>query len=166
MNEAANVGAHGLPRDVIVQRPADATARSMSPTEQMRFLFSGDVGQPEFFEERGARGDGPPLHRHPWATGEYVLEGRLRVVIDDEELEVGAGDFFYTPPNARHTFVVESEQARVIGFNHPGGHFENLYDTVAPMFLEEDDPDMAEVVARAAACNVEILGPPLSATRS
>ncbi|MDZ7733226.1 MAG: cupin domain-containing protein [Acidimicrobiia bacterium] len=152
-----------LPTTPLVQRPDEAPTYSMSPTEQMRFLFSGAVGQPEFYEERVARGDGPPLHRHAWATWEYLIEGELRVVIDDEELRVAAGDFFYTPPNATHTYVVESDTARIIGFNHPGGHFEDLNREVAPMFLEPGGPDMQAVVERAAAHGVEILGPPLGA---
>lgn len=153
-----------LPAEPIVQRSVDAPRYSMSPTEEMRFLFSGAVGQPEFYEERAARGDGPPLHRHRWATWEYLVDGELRVVIDDEELRVSAGDAFYTPPNAVHAYVVESDTARIIGVNHPGGHFEDLNREVAPMFREPEGPDMAAVVRRAAEHGVEILGPPLRAS--
>lgn len=152
-----------LPTEPIVQRRDEATTYSMSPTEEMRFLFSGAVGQPEFYEERLARGDGPPLHRHPWASWEYLVDGELRVVIDDEEFHVSTGDFFYTPPSVAHTYVVDSDTARIVGFNHPGGHFEDLNREVAPMFLEPGGPDMEAVVRRAAEHGVEILGPPLDA---
>lgn len=152
-----------LPSEVIVQRAGEARTYSMSPTEEMRFLFSGAVGQPEFYDERVARGDGPPLHRHPWASWELVVEGELRVVVDDEELHVGEGDFFYTPPGAVHTYEVTSDRARIVGFNHPGGRFEAMTAEVAPMFLKPGGPDMAEVVRTAGEHGLEILGPPLSA---
>jgi len=161
-NDAAAGALASLPSSVVVQRPDEAPSYSMSPTQRMRFLFTGSVGQPEFYEERSARGDSPPLHRHPWASWELVLDGRLRVAVDGETFEVGEGDFFYTPPSAAHTFVVVSDESRVVGFNHPGGRFEELNRTVAPLFLEPGGPDMNEVVARAATCDVEILGPPMS----
>ncbi len=153
-----------LPNAPIVQRAADATTYSMSPTETMRFLFSGEVGQPEFYEERVAYGDGPPLHRHPWASWELVIDGELRVVMGDEELRVAGGDFFYTPPNVADTYVVESETADVVGFNHPGGRFEAMNREVTPMFLVEGGPDMAAVAAAAATYGVELLGPPVTPT--
>jgi len=155
-----------LPRTPMVRRAAEVTCYSMSPTQEMRFLYSGALGEPDFYEERTARGDSPPLHRHPWATWELVLDGELTVLVDDEEFVVGAGDCIYTPPGAVHTYVVESPRARVVGFNTPGGRFEDLNRVVAPMFLVDGGPDMREVVARAAECGVEILGPPLAPRRS
>lgn len=151
-----------LPGDPMIERAADAAARtySFSPGDTMRFMGTEAPGQPDFFDETAPRGTSAPLHRHPWASWELVLEGRVRFVIDDNETVLEDGDFVYTPPDAVHTYVVESDSARVIGFNHPGGHFERLQRTVGPMFLD-GPPDMAKAAAAAGECHVEILGPPL-----
>lgn len=151
-----------FPSQPIVQRRSEAEVYSTSPTEQMRFLFSGAAGQPEFYEERAARGDGPPLHRHAWASWEYLVQGRLRVVVDGDEFPVTAGDFFYTPPNAVHAYVVESEQAHMVGFNLPGGTFRDLTrEADALIRAAGGAPDPDEFVALAAEHVIEILGPPL-----
>ncbi len=150
-----------LPTTTMIQRADEARAYSFTPTDRMRFMFGDIDGAPDFFDESGARGDSAPLHRHPWATWEYVLEGTIRFVIDDEEHLLSAGDFVYTPPNAVHTYVIETDTARAVGFNHPGGRFEELQRTVGPMFAAEGGPDMAAIVQRAAELGVEILGPPL-----
>lgn len=154
--------AAALPATAIVQRAHEARTYSLSPTEAMRFMFSGGRDEPDFFDERLGRGDGPPLHRHPWATWELVLDGDLRAVVGDDELRLGAGDFLYTPPDTPHTYVVESDAARLVGFNLPGGRFEGLQREAEPLFAAEDGPDMERLVALAADHDVEILGPPLS----
>ena len=117
---------------------------------------------PDLTDERLAPGDGPPLHRHPWATWEVVLEGTLLVRLGDEELEVGAGDVIYTPPNIVHAFVViGTEPARLLGVNWPGG-FHHLYGELAASSPPAARPDFGAMAAAAARYDTEILGPPLS----
>lgn len=48
--------------------------------------------------DRPAPGDGPPMHRHSWATWEVVIEGRMRAVVGDETYELGPGELLFTPP--------------------------------------------------------------------
>ena len=154
-----------LPEEAFVTRGGDVASYSMSPTQEMRFLFSGSVGQPDFFEERSNRGDSPPMHRHPWATWEYVLAGRLRIVVDGVEYQASQGEVFHTPPNSAHTFVIESDTAHVIGFNCPGGYFERLYQDVIP-HLAGPEPDMEVAAKEAARIGVEVVGPPLEPSSS
>lgn len=150
-----------LPAEPIVTRASETSTYSMSPTETMRFLFTGAEGQPDFYEETAGRGDSPPLHRHDWASFELVLDGKLRYVIDGEEFTVGSGDFVYTPPGAVHTLVTLSETSHVIGFNVPGGQFEQMFIDALPMFVA-DPPDMAAVSEACARNGLEIVGPPLT----
>lgn len=164
MSVDINEAATDLPTGLIIQRGNEARTTSLSPTDEMRFMFAGKPGQPEFFDYRVGHGDGPPLHRHPWASRELMLEGELRVVVDGEEFTVSAGDFFYTPPNAVHTLVGESETARLIGFNHPGGYFEDLQRKAEPLFRAEGGPDMDRIAALAAEHKIEVLGPPMTPT--
>jgi mannose-6-phosphate isomerase-like protein (cupin superfamily) len=138
------------------------TTYRTTPTDTMTFLCIGDARSPDITDERMAPGDGPPLHKHPWATWEVVLEGRLRVRIDGADTEVGPGEMFFTPPDAVHAFtVVGEEPARVIGFHWPGG-FHGLYSEIAAAFVPDGPPDFGAMVAAAARHGAEILGPPLA----
>jgi len=152
-----------FPKTPTVQRAADAERIPFGPTNDFRPICDGAPGLPDFFEERSARGDGPPLHRHPWASWELVVDGEIRVVIADQEFQLGPGDSVYVPPNAPHAYVVESDQARVVGINLSDGRFPSLQRQAAPLMTAEGGPDMQKIMELAKAHGVEIMGPPLSA---
>ena len=132
---------------------------SFSPTSQFSFVHTGDADTPEFFEERSARGDGPPLHRHPWPTWELVVSGIIKVVIDGVESRVEAGGTICTPAGATHAYVVESEEAHLVGVGTSGGRFHQL-QTKGPALLMAGD--MEALGALASSVDVELLGPPLT----
>lgn len=146
----------------LVQTESDREWVPFSPTSRFSFVCPGDPDTPEFFEEHSGRGDGPPLHRHPWPTWELVISGTLRVVIDDAEFRVEAGGTIYTPAGAAHTYVVESDEAHVISVGLSGGRFHRLQTQAPPLLMAEGGPDMAAVGELAASVDVELLGPPLS----
>lgn len=147
-----------------ITRGADALTFTTTPTDVMRFLATGGPHGPDVTDERLAPGDGPPLHRHPWATWEVVVEGTLLVHIDGEEHEVGPGDLVYTPPGAVHSFMATGTgPARLIGLNWPGG-FHHLYAELAQAFAGDGPPDFPAMVEAAARHDTEILGPPLAVT--
>jgi mannose-6-phosphate isomerase-like protein (cupin superfamily) len=135
-----------------------------TPTSRYSFVSEGGPGVPEFFEEVSPRGDGPPLHRHPWPTWEVVVSGTVRVQIEGVDHVVTAGGAIYTPPGVAHTYVVESEEAHLIGVGMSEGRFHHLQTHAAPLFAAEGGPDMAAVAVLAASCEVELLGPPLEPT--
>jgi mannose-6-phosphate isomerase-like protein (cupin superfamily) len=148
--------------ETLVTRAADALTLTTTPTDTMRFLCAGDETMPDVTDERLMPGDGPPLHRHPWATREVVVEGTLLVRLGDDDVEVGPGDLVYTPPNLVHTFVVTGDApARLIGINWPGG-FHRLYRELAEAFVGDGPPDFGAMVAAAARHDTEILDPPLA----
>ena len=47
-------------------------------------------------------GHTPNPHSHPHEQIVYVLAGRLRFVVGDEEAVVGAGDLLVVPPDVEH----------------------------------------------------------------
>ena len=49
-------------------------------------------------------GDGPRLHRHPYAELFLVEEGEARFDVGGEGCEVGAGSFVVVPPETAHRF--------------------------------------------------------------
>lgn len=147
--------------DVIVTRATDAPTHSMAPGEQTRFLLSGGDEMPDVVDEAFGRGEGPPLHRHPWATWMVVVEGRLRVVAGEEDVELAAGDLCYTAPDVPHAFVGLTDRVRLVEMNHPGGRFEPIQRDVGAMFREPGGPDMEKIARAAAERGLTILGPPL-----
>ncbi len=144
-----------------VVRGADAPTTSFSSQSRTVFPFAGGA-HPELFIEHAARGDSAPQHRHPWATWEYVLEGRVRFLADGVEHVLDAGDAIFTPPGVAHTYVVESERAIMVGLNGPETRFYDLQRRAAPIFRADGPPDMGAIMALAAEHQVEVLGPPLS----
>jgi len=151
-----------LPAKPIVQHAADAERIPFSPTNDFRPIFAGAPGLPDFFEERAARGDGPPLHRHPWAAWELVVEGTIRAVIAEQEFRLGPSDSVYVPPGAPHAYIVESDHARVVGVNLSDGRFPSLQRQAAPLMTAPGGPDMQRIMDLAKAHGVEVLGPPLA----
>ncbi len=147
--------------DVVVQSHGERSWIGSSPTSRFSFLSEGGPGTPEFFEEHSERGDGPPMHRHPWPTWEVVVSGVVRVRIEGVDHVVRAGGTVYTPAGAPHSYVVESDEAHIIGMGLSGGRFHRLQSDAAPLFAAEGGPDMQAVGALAASCDVELLGPPL-----
>lgn len=74
----------------------------------------------------------PPLHVHhredEWL---YVVEGRITAFVDGRELELAAGSLGHLPRGLPHTFAVDTETARMLGVNSPGGFASMFVDVEA-----------------------------------
>jgi len=137
---------------------------AFSPTNSFAFISEGGPGLAEFYEERAARGDGPPTHRHPWPSWELVLEGTIRVNVDGEETTLRSGDTVHIPAGVPHAYVVESAQAHTVGIGMSEGRFARLQIAAAPLMAADGGPDMAAIGALADQADMEILGPPMEAS--
>ncbi len=150
--------------EAFVVRGDEALSFTTTPTDQLRFLCAGGPNMPDVEDERLAPGDGPPLHRHKWATWSIVIEGTFLIRIGDDDHNVGPGDLIFTPPDVIHTFACTGEiDGRLIHFNWPGG-FHHLYAELAEAFKGDGPPDFGAMAEAATRHNAEILGPPLSMT--
>ncbi len=74
------------------------------------------------------RGDGPPLHIHPYAEIFLVESGSVVFTADDEVTEVAAGNLVVVPADTRHKFEGVSDQVNRVVSIHPSAHVvqENL----------------------------------------
>jgi quercetin dioxygenase-like cupin family protein len=81
-------------------------------------------------------GEEPPMHVHSredeWF---YVLEGDATFHIGTQTYPAPTGTFVSMPREIPHTFTVESDSARFLMLNAPGG-FERMFE-LAPNTIEE-----------------------------
>jgi quercetin dioxygenase-like cupin family protein len=102
-----------------------------------------------------------PLHTHPIAESHWILEGEVRYRIDDEELEVGVGDFVMVHAGVPHAFLVLSEHARMLTIQ-PSCVCEPFYRGASePLDGSARETDFVRI-GESARLNggIEILGPP------
>jgi quercetin dioxygenase-like cupin family protein len=109
---------------------------------------SAALGIVEFFM---GPGNEPPLHVH---TNEdewfYVLDGEMKFHVGRDTHQGKAGAFVFFPRGIRHTFTIESQTARFLLMNAPGG-FERMFELA---------PNTPEDAVRALnAYGIEVVGP-------
>jgi quercetin dioxygenase-like cupin family protein len=113
------------------------------------------------------KGDGSPWHVHPeedeWF---YVLDGEFTVYVGADRLSLTPGSFAFGPHGVPHTFIAETEGAKVLigfrpfpfeGFKREAGG--PAAERVLPP-PPESPPDMALLLPIAARNGFDILGPP------
>lgn len=102
---------------------------------------------------------GPPLHTH-FAIDElyFVLQGRYRFKIRDQECEGGPGTFVYIPRGTSHTFAsVGSEEGQLFSITLPGA--EQFLQGISEQQVR--GVDQQEMVELFHAHHTEIDGPPI-----
>jgi quercetin dioxygenase-like cupin family protein len=112
-------------------------------------------------------GEGSPWHVHPhedeWF---YVLEGEFTVYVGERRLSLRAGSFAFGPKGVPHTFIGETDGAKIlIGFQP--FHFEGFLREVGTPTTERvlppplaAPPDLTPLLSIAARNGMQILGPP------
>jgi quercetin dioxygenase-like cupin family protein len=117
-------------------------------------------------DERGRRGDMPPLHVHRRDDETfYVLEGELTLFVAGQQTVLGAGQAALAPRDMPHAYRVESEQAHWLVITTPAGFDAFVREVAEPAPADElptaGRPFDPAVVAQAAAkVGIEILGAP------
>jgi mannose-6-phosphate isomerase-like protein (cupin superfamily) len=124
-----------MPDAPIILRPGEGEG-----TE--RYTILADREELVLTEFRYAPGqDGPRrhIHRHH-ADAFYVLEGDLRITLDEEDRVLGPGGFVLIPPEVIHTFGNPSAQpGRYLNFHAPGCGFGDYLRGNKPDFDQHYD---------------------------
>jgi quercetin dioxygenase-like cupin family protein len=125
----------------------------------------GAYGLVESFVPAGAS---PPLHVHRREDEAFfVLEGRVRFVCGDEEIQAGPGSFVFLPRDVPHTFVVEGDETvHMLTLLSPGGGERFFVDAgrppEGPGLPPPGPPDLEKLKRAADVYASEIVGPPLA----
>ena len=114
------------------------------------------------------RGTAPPVHlHHNEDEAFYILEGEVTVLVGDERIDLGAGDYCFAPRGVPHAWIVRSERARMLVTLSPAGLEQALRLPRCPGHRRRS-PDRAGHPAvrradpRVRRLRLEILGPPPS----
>jgi mannose-6-phosphate isomerase-like protein (cupin superfamily) len=85
--------------------------------------------------------DGPRRHiHHHHADAFYVLDGALRITLDEEDLVLGPGAFVLIPPKVIHAFGNPSDEpGRYLNFHAPGCGFADYMRGDNPGFDQDYD---------------------------
>jgi quercetin dioxygenase-like cupin family protein len=112
------------------------------------------------------RGSAPPLHlHHNEDEAFYVLGGEITVLVGDERIDLGAGDYCFAPRGIPHAWIVRSERAQMLVTVSPAGLEQAFVSYGVPVTGTEPPaapviPPRDELVRGFAAYGVEIIGPP------
>jgi quercetin dioxygenase-like cupin family protein len=91
-----------------------------------------------FFE----KGYGPPLHVHSHEDEAiYLLEGKIRFRIGDDEFVAHPGTWVWQPRGVPQAFRLESERARVLVVFTPGGIERMFEDGGVPVGESSEPPE-------------------------
>ncbi len=91
---------------------AEAVEAEGAENVTIRWLVSQKDGAPNFamrLFEVGAGGR-TPYHTHEWEHEVYILEGKGKLTIEDEEKEFSRGFFIFVPQGVRHSFRNTGEE--------------------------------------------------------
>jgi quercetin dioxygenase-like cupin family protein len=132
----------------------------------IRIDGQASAGTLALVEERGRRGDMPPLHvHHRDDESFYVIDGELSLFVAGEHLILGPGQAAHAPREVPHSYRVESDDARWLVITTPAG-FDGFIREIAQAAPVEELPpagrplDPAVLAHAANNVGIEILGPP------
>ena len=115
------------------------------------------------WESTAAPGEGPPLHLHVHEDEfMYVLEGRLRVRLDEIDHTALAGSFVFIPRGVPHTWQNAGDHhARILFVFTPASPgMERFFERSAELPEDTRMADAFETLASDA--GMDVLGPPLA----
>jgi quercetin dioxygenase-like cupin family protein len=136
--------------------------RVITDVVTIKALAADTGGAYSLFEVLTPPAGGCPPHAQRYEEETvYVLEGRYAFLLDEETLELGAGDYVFVPRGMRHAFTnIGSEPARLLLLVTPGGIHDQFFAEVGDHAARHPwQPDIAKVLAVAPKYGIEFSSP-------
>lgn len=137
-------------RELHVMMTGEEEQRLSVLGESVTVVGAGDASKPfEIHIQRGVKGGGPPPHHHSWDEAFHVLEGTVRVTVDDREFIAEAGSVVHIPGQTVHSYENLSASATllaVVSDTRGGELFAELDRQVKQM--PDDLPKVIEIGER------------------
>ncbi len=114
------------------------------------------------FETLTPPGAGCPPHSQRYDEETfYVLEGRYALLMGEQTVELGPGDYAFVPRGTVHAFTnVGSEPARMLILVTPGGIHDTFFDELDEQpAVAAGEPDISRLLAVAPKYGIEIAPP-------
>jgi quercetin dioxygenase-like cupin family protein len=136
----------------LLHRPVATGPAYWGPGDRYTFLVTGEESGGAYFamEAYVPPGGGPPPHIHTREDETfYVLEGQIEVLLGEETVVAGSGDFVNVPRGTVHCFRnAGTETARLVLTFAPAGIEGFFEETLEPAPTgSEDVPDNVDEVA-------------------
>ena len=158
--------------DHAASRPTGSAEPRWFLDTAIRILVSASDGNDDLcvVENRLPRGHAPPLHMHRNEDEVFVLlDGRIRMQVDGRTMRLEQGQAILAPKGVAHSFVVESEEARVLTITK-GHDFETMLRSMSrpapePGLPPRTAPTPEMVAALTDTCrrhNIYLVGPPIA----
>lgn len=141
----------------------DGLRLTSGPGRDLIFKVTGEDtdGAFDFFIVQVAPKGGPPLHvHHSQEEAIYVLKGRYKIRVGDEDFHCEEGGFAYLPARLPHAFLnlTDEEGEIVVVYTPGGGH--RFYEEFGP--AARSGADRETLAALFAKYDMTLLGPPLT----
>lgn len=99
----------------VIRRAGEGEKRWFFGGAVMTWKLSSAHEDIHLMEVDMVEGKSTPVHTHPISESMWVLEGEIRYRVNDDEYEIGSGDFVMVPAGVPHAFLVTSPTAKVLG---------------------------------------------------
>jgi quercetin dioxygenase-like cupin family protein len=149
---------------VVVTRDKSEARWWLGMLAEIKATAADTRGQYTIVEVTCPPGYEAPLHVHYREDEAFlILDGSVRLYVDDDSFELSAGDYAFGPRNVPHRYTVGVDGCRMLFLCSPGG-FESLVRamseparsrTLPP--LANEAPDLERMAAVAAANGCELL---------
>ena len=142
------------PAPRLLHRPSDSGDAFWGPGDAYRFLVTGEETGGAYFamEAIVPPGGGPPphIHRNEDETL-YVVEGHVEILLGDDVVTAGAGDFVNVPRGEVHRFhnAGDTTMRMILTFTPAG--IEKFFEETLERALDPTQPppdNLDEVAAR------------------
>jgi quercetin dioxygenase-like cupin family protein len=89
---------------------------------ELKLVGEQSGGDWSVVELRTRPGDEPPIHTHTREDEAlYVVAGAITAIVGDQRIDVEAGSYAALPKNVPHSYIVRSDEARLLVTLEPAG---------------------------------------------